>query len=132
MKERDVARKRMLRKKRDMRVIRKTLKEDIANFMTEHHLKTASRPDEELSRVLSDGFKGYHRMKTKDLKQQFERIYTLIRSDVLINYYYDAYNVKLDRFNNTDNKAVRVRMLEKSDGLMTRLIELSFDLDIED
>ncbi len=122
----------MLRKKRDMRVIRKTLKQDIANFMCEHHLKTTSRPDEELSRMLSDGFKGYQKMKSKDLRSQFERIYSLIRGEGVPRYYYDTSNTRLSRFHQTAEKEKHQYFLLKSDGLMTRLIELSFDLDIED
>lgn len=131
MKEKDPAKKLAMKKKRQAKLIRKELKSDLASFICQYHFKTTARPEEVLSSILWYGFKGYEGMRSKDLKTKFDGVYKQLRSGEVPTFQYDANNCKISRFKNDEQAEVLAIFMEKSELLMTRLIELAFDLDFE-
>ena len=99
-------------------------------------------PIAEWKKQMLEGFKGYRRMRGKDLVRCFESLYTELRNPKLnIGFWADREGDRYSRRTNYGMKdplpaepsaKVREHFIFESDALMSRLMELAFNLDVEE
>jgi hypothetical protein len=138
MKEKNFKRKQQLKKARELRVRKKSLHNDIADFMTKMHLMQIPSPVDALKRFLHDGWKGYHQMRGRQLIGLFEDESKRLRNPKCTVMMYQKKHLWADEDDRmllsreADNTKMRAELNLKADLLMTRLMELAFNLDVEE
>jgi hypothetical protein len=141
MKEKNRSRKQQLKNAKELKARKKALHKDIANFMVDIHLMQIPQPVHALGKFLGTGWKGYHKMKGRNLIQELEREAKSLRSVTTKMFYRTDRSEWTYGQDSEENEALakdraklteRERLTLESDALMNRLIELSFNLDFED
>jgi hypothetical protein len=135
MKERNFKRKLALKKAKQKRELKKALRHDIAEFLIDINMAQMSSYASAVSSMLAFGHKGYHRTRSRELIKDLEEIFANLRDPDRGMGFYD----KLEAWRSSERKpaardAVEVRQefFLRADALMTRLVELAFDLDFEE
>lgn len=137
MKERNIDRKRAMKKARDKVLRQKELHKNISTFLVKWLLRTTRDPYEEYSRMLSYGFKGFDYMRSKELIGHFEHAYTVARDkeyqEELLSKLAGSYGKRIHKcvplYQGTPREMLEDITLD-SESLMSRLMELAFDLDV--
>ena len=140
MKERNFQRKQALKAVRQKRVRKKNLHHDISIFMIKWCLRVCHDPHNEYSRVLGDGFKGFHNMRGRELIKRFEAVYAYVRDPKNIeslllelkNSWGQRTRSHMELYVQRDQKIIHEDLMLETDSLMSRLMELAFDLDVEE
>jgi len=142
MKEKNKKRKHALQKRREVILRRKNLHKDIAAFMVNFWTCNTQDPIAEWKRQMLEGCKGYERMRGRDLVKQFDNLYTELRNPKLnIGFWADRqedrYNRRVnygmkDQLPEGPSQQLREHFILESDALMSRLMELAFNLDVEE
>lgn len=150
MKEKNFKRKQRLKKEREKILLKQKLHHDLALFMTDIEAATCNDSFNLLNKLLFCGFKGYDRMRGKDLVKLFDKYYARLRNvkepmpmihsvnrgnDDDYDYNQKGIPGVWRRINHNDVKnkeALRSELIFESDALMNRLMEIAFDLDFHE
>lgn len=143
MKEVNKKRKLALKKARDLRVRKKELRKDIANFLFGVQTAIIKNPLEQWNDMLKNGFKGFNRMNSRELIKAFEKQHMLLLDKKKPIQFYalctktgkdNSYRFDYYRYGEAEpypedlNQEQRVELILESDALMSRLMEVIFDL----
>jgi len=139
MKEKNNKRKLALKKAKEKKLLKKALYYDIAEFMVKLHLAQIPQPMHALERFLANGWKGWHKRRGRELMGEFEdelkRLAAGPKHHTMTFYVRrKTYGDPTDVIEHDEpfQHRIRTEFLAKANTLLSRLMELSFDLDFED
>ncbi len=137
MKERNLKRKQAMKKARELILRKKALHKDISAILVDIEICSTCSIVSALETALKQGVKGYHKMRGRELVKHFENVYAQLHDPLYIWCFYQkrtSWSDPDDRIESKekDKLATRQQFMLDSDALMSRLMEMAFDLDIEE
>lgn len=137
MKEKNFKRKMELRRRKQKTLLKKGLRNDIAAFLTNYWMLQVRYPIAYVEVLLKEGFRGFDNMRSKHITDHFDEAYKALRNPKeKPTFYYkrtswsDDSDKKLLGLKETEQEIERLTI--ESESLMNRLMELAFDLDIDE
>jgi len=137
MKEQNKKRKLALKRAKEKRELRKALRKDIVQYMVDFFMENIPNYRAAVEEHLEKGLKGFDGCKNAMLVKEFEKLFTrlslnkeprVLFCDEMGTYSSNSHRRQLD---GEEYELRRRAYLEVGDALMSRLIEIKFDLDFE-
>jgi hypothetical protein len=142
MKEKNHKRKVELKKRRQKILLKKGLHKDLSEFLIKFWMANTQHPLEAWEDFMRNGHKGYYNLRGADLVKHFESLYSQLRDPKIIPGFWcdvaqDRYNRhtcygKREPYNSDISEKIRKEFVIESDSLMSRLMELAFNLDYDE
>lgn len=133
MKERNKKRKQAMREAKARRMVKKALHHDIANFLVDVRFMQFSAHAYALKETLKHGFTGYYEMRGRVLVNEFEDVIKKLKDPAFaatLKYSWTEYGPHEIRQKDRDGVISDLQIT--ANVLLSRLLELAFNLDFED
>lgn len=122
-----------LKRRRQVILQKKNLRKDMAKFLVDFWILNTPDPLKTLTEYMHEGHRGYDKLRGRELIGCFEHLVTQLRDPKRgIGFWKANYSGYRDAVRDDENAKLREKFIMESDSLMSRLMEITFDLDFEE